>query len=291
MVRRLGFAVVVGLGLALGLGSASADPPAQSVALLPLDASAHLEIYGQPVASEIARELVAGGIDVVVVGPKMAVPAKARLVVDGTITPGKGEAVVLSVRIRDRASGAVLDKLESTAPELTKIDGAATDLASRILPSVRGRLAAPEPQEGATLEHHAAPPHPTALAPAPTLDIRLVARPGVTTPLDRALADELAAWAGHHHWQAVPAAARGDAHVALTVLAFDVTRGAVPMSRARVRVRIEDAAHGKLFDRVVVTDTVVGDKDLALDQLAARTARAVLDIVEPHMRRAVPAWR
>ena len=47
------------------------------VALLPLDAAAKLEVYGQVVASEIAQALIAGKIDVVVVLPKMAVPVEA----------------------------------------------------------------------------------------------------------------------------------------------------------------------------------------------------------------------
>jgi hypothetical protein len=69
------------------------------------------------------------------------------------------------------------------------------------------------------------------------------------------------------------------------VLSYDVTPGVVPLARARVRVQL---GH---FDRVVVTDTVVGDRGLAADQLAVRTALAVCDILEPHMRRAYAAWK
>src|SRR5437588_6036430 len=97
-------------------GPARAQPAGGAVALLPLDADQRLEVYGQPVAGEIARELVAGGIDVVVVGPNMAVPERAKLIVDGTISAGKGASVVLAVRIRERATGATLDKLDATAP-------------------------------------------------------------------------------------------------------------------------------------------------------------------------------
>jgi hypothetical protein len=45
-----------------------------------------------------------------------------------------------------------------------------------------------------------------------------------------------------------------------------------------------------VFDRVVVTDTVVGDKGVAQPELAARVAREVLAILRPHMRRRVPSW-
>ncbi|HEY5934096.1 MAG TPA: hypothetical protein VIU61_05670, partial [Kofleriaceae bacterium] len=123
---------------ALGQPAPIPPPKGDAVALLPLDTDARLELYGQPVASEIARALIAGGIDVVVVGPKMAVPDRAKLVVDGTIK-GKGDAVVLTIRVRIRENGKALQPqpLESTAPSLTAIDKAAEDLARRLLPIVR----------------------------------------------------------------------------------------------------------------------------------------------------------
>src|SRR5262245_21708357 len=64
---------------------------AETIALLPLDADKRLEVYGQPVAAEIGRALKEAGIDVVVVGAKMDVPARAELIVDGTIKAAKGD--------------------------------------------------------------------------------------------------------------------------------------------------------------------------------------------------------
>ena len=49
-------------------------------------------------------------------------------------------------------------------------------------------------------------------------------------------------------------------------------------------------ARGVMFDRVVVTDTVVGERKITEAELAARVAREVLAIVAPHLHRAVPAW-
>ena len=43
-----------------------------TIAMLPLDGEKRLELFGQPVAAEIARALKAAGIDVVVVGASMA---------------------------------------------------------------------------------------------------------------------------------------------------------------------------------------------------------------------------
>jgi hypothetical protein len=254
-----------------------------AVALLPLDADKRLEIYGQPVASEIARELSAGGIEVVVVGAKMAVPERARLVLDGTITAGKDGAVALAIRIRERTSGTVLDKLDATAPSLTAIDRAASELSARVLPSVKTHLAAldkPPPAPHSEEGHRAPPPPPPQHVLVGTVG------PG---KLHDALAAALGEWVPRHGY--VAADKDGEATLALTLVGYEVEHGEVPLAHARVRARIEDRAHKKLFDRVVVTDTVVGDKKMADDQLAARAAREVLHILEPHMRRAVPSWR
>src|SRR5258706_14911950 len=108
------------LVLALALGAvvapraARAEPP-DAVALLPLDAEQRLEIYGQPIASELARSLGAAGLEVVVVGPKMAVPERAKLVIDGTIKAGKRNAVALPGRVGGKAKGVLLDTLSVTA--------------------------------------------------------------------------------------------------------------------------------------------------------------------------------
>ena len=109
--------------LALALLLAIAAPARADVAMLPLNADPWLEIYGQPVASELARALVAGNVAVVVVGPKMAVPERARLIIDGTIALGKASAVTISIRIRNTLDGMILETLSATAPGLAKIDG------------------------------------------------------------------------------------------------------------------------------------------------------------------------
>ena len=126
---------LVAFVLLLGLvRPARADDDA--VALLPLDADAKLELYSQSVASEVSRALAAGQIDVVVVGPKMAVPTKARLIVDGTIT-GKGDHITLTLRIRDARAGTVLATLPATA---ASVSDATEQLSSQVLPAVRAQL-------------------------------------------------------------------------------------------------------------------------------------------------------
>ena len=73
------------------------------------------------------------------------------------------------------------------------------------------------------------------------------------------------------------------------VLGYTVAGAEVPVARARVRLRVADAG-AVLFDRVIVTDSVVGDRRMAPGALAARAAHEVLAIARPHLRRALGAW-
>ena len=294
---------VVCLACAASTARAQPAPAVDTVALLPLDADARLEIYGQPVASEIARALVAGGLDVVVVLPKMAVPERARLIVDGAIKAGKGDAVLLSIRVRNPADGTVLEKLEATATNLGTIDRAAAELSSRVLPVVRERIAAlGRPPPVRPIDR----PIQVTRAPKGLLVGIAVSQSSTAAvePLRLALGGAVAAW-NASTWQVVPvepstlgpklapltvAAAKVEHGVAFEILAYSVSTDEVPLARARVRVRIADPG-AVVFDRVIVTDTVVGDRAIAPDALATRVAREVLAILRPHLRRVEPAWR
>jgi len=233
-----------------------------------------------------------------VVGPKAGVPERARIVVDGRIAGDTADNVVITLRVRDRFDGTVLDTLTATAP-LANIDRAASDLSARLLPSVVGildKLHHPPPADPGR-----PPPHLPAEPAKPRLVlISIIA----DAPFKAPLADAIAAWAGEHHHAtqvAEPSALGPDAAGkaiekagAELGIAFEVDRylpepGMVDMARALVRVRISTPA-GVAFDRVVVTDTVVGDRKITEAQLAARVAREVLAIVAPHLHRAVPTW-
>jgi len=278
---------------------AFAQPGDDAVALLPLDADQKLELYSQSVASEVARALAAGAVDVVVVGPKMAVPEKARLIVDGTIT-GKADNITLTLRIRDAHAGTVLATVPATA---TSVTDATEQLSQKVLPAVKAQIAALHAQvdTGHTdhAEHMTPPPRPHAVAPLPVL-AAVHAVPGAEA-LVQPLGSALAPWAARTIDplpntlvdMIVPttASTKGrDLAIGLEVLGYVTLPGDIPSARARVRVRIVDRSR-VLFDRIVHTDTIVGEKGIAPDALAARVAREVLDIVEPHLRRAVPSWR
>jgi hypothetical protein len=271
-MRRL---VVIACLVLLG-----AHAHADTIALLPLDGEKRLEIYGQPVAVEIARALEAAGVDVVVVGARMEVPDRAQLIVDGTIKQGKGKEITLSIRVRDPRDGTVLATLPAPPTPLGDLDKAAAELAARVVPSVKGQLEALAKAATAQKpvgESPEVPPRPVT-PPPPVLATKVTARPRPELAgLREALAREAARWAATQH---VPAT------IAFEVLAFAPEAGTVPMARARVRVQISDAG-GSRFDRVVRTDTVVGDRGATLDELAARTAREVLAIVRPNLRRAL----
>jgi hypothetical protein len=280
--------IVIALLLAL-VSPVFAD---DAVALLPLDADDRLELYSQSVASEVARALAAGGVDVVVVGPRMAVPERARMIVDGTIT-GKGDSITLTLRIRDARAGTVLGSVPATATTVTQ---ATEDLSAKIVPAVKTQLAAlhatpvPPPVE---------PVHPR---PAVTAERPLILGEVLGQgPLRDALQQELAPWAKRKVEvmpdvlvdmvvPTLPATRNASAAIALEVLSFSVTGTEVPLARARVRVRVVDRSQ-VVFDRVIRTDTVVGDRRQPLEALAARTAREVLAILEPHMKRKLAGWR
>ncbi|MBA3460120.1 MAG: hypothetical protein H0T46_09185 [Deltaproteobacteria bacterium] len=256
-----------------------------AVALLPLDADARLTIYGQPVASEIARALVQGGVEVVVVGPKMAVPDRAKLIVDGTISASKADVVTLTLRLRNRIDGTTVGpKIEATAQGLPNIDKAASELSAKILPIVKAQLAA----LNTPVLPEKPPVHVAVVAPdalqAMTLELTA---PSSAEPLRAALADAVTPWVARNNYEVKTG---GKLALTLEVKRYSVTNGKIPYATARVKVKVVDGGT-KLFDRVVVTNSVLGDKDIALDALAKRTAREVLDILRPHLRRVIGAWR
>ena len=278
------------------------------VALLPLDAEKGLEIYGQPVASEVARALREGKIEIEVIGAKMAVPDTAKLIVDGTIAAGKNKKdIVLSLRIRNPVDGVVLATVQSTAAGIANIDKAAADVSARLMPALRERLAAlrpttpVEPDHG-TVQQVTQPPAPE---PRPMLAV-VSMRENESDPLRAALTIQLEAQLRkvYRTPQLVdPAkmtrelatdtvkASKLDLGMLLEITSYTLEiEDNIPIARAHVRFRVTDAV-GIVFDRVVVTDSVVGEKNMSLAQLAERVAREVLDIARPHLKRKVTAWR
>lgn len=283
-----------------------AEPaPAEPVALLPLEAERSLELYGQPVASEIARALIAAGVPVVVVAKKAAVPERARLVIEGTLAYGKAKSVAISLRIRRPGGGGVIDTMSAIAPGLAKLDVAAAELSVRLLPIVKANGSA-APVVDPVVPPGALEPARPAPSPAP---IALIAvhddsRTSGGAALAGVLDDAATRWLFAHHRvprmldaaklaPALAAKSVSDAGAELAigfwVLGYTPEPGKLPMARARVRVRIADRG-AVVFDRVVATDTVLGDVGLPARELAERVAREVIAILHPHLARSVAAW-
>jgi hypothetical protein len=303
---RAAIVVIVAL---VAIGTARAEQA--SVALLPLDADKRLELYGQPVAGEMSRALVAGGIDVVVVGPKMSVPERAKLIVDGSIK-SKGDEVVLTIRVRE-TFGREIDKLQETATNLATIDRAASKLSARLLPIVKQQLAAlaTKQPDVPVIE----PRQPTPPPPPPSTVLVGIAGDITSQYLRGGFTTALQTWGSRQRqWQVIPVdpaalvqkiapdtVSRANAKhaIAFEILDYQVFEARrkealgdkiVPLATARVRVRVADR-DGVKFERVVVTDTIVGDPLMQLDALGARVAAEVLAILRPHLRRVEASWR
>lgn len=286
-----------------GAGAAAGPGPATPaiIALLPLDAEPRLTLYGQPVAAEVARALSAEGLEVVVVGAGAPVPARAALVVDGTIKRGERGAIWLEVGIRDPEQGQRLGAITARAPSLTAIDAAAADLAARLVPEVRVLLAAraaaarsdpgPDPRPPTDPPTGKDPPlRPKAAPPRPTLQLRVSSprAPELVAPLTEHLGR-----LGRRLGWAVSAGADGPhpagARLQLDVLAVVVKHGHVPTARVRCRVRAFVGAT-RVFDGQLRTDTLVGRARAPAATLAAAAAVQLADILAPRLA-ALPGLR
>ena len=296
IARRLILAAVL-----LAARIARAD---ESVALLPLDADKGLEIYGQPVAGAIAKALEGDKVTVIVVGANMNTEG-AALIVAGRIARGPGGSVILTAQVRVNGQREGVDVKPATAPSLTKIDAAAADLSARVVPVVRDKLAhLPPPDHGHVISEPPAPPRPPA-APVVVIAVADWTKNPAADPLKPALDASVGDWVRAQHREMKPidhskldpklaakavSGANAELAVGLWILEYHTeTVDKLPVASARVHVRVADT-HDVVFDRVIVTDTVLGDPKLAAPELAARVAREVLAILRPHMRHAVPSW-
>jgi hypothetical protein len=261
---------------------------ADSVALLPLDGDKKLEIYGQPVAAELGRAMKAAGIDVVVVGAKMAVPEGAQLIVDGTIT-AKGKTVTLTLRIRDPRDGSTLESLPPATSPLISIDKAAADLSAKLVPAVQAQLVRLQKPVDTEPVHtpDVVTPQPQAQLPELKVSVSMLKPNAALQLLSSAFPHELDAWATHHGRHVDMT---GTSQIQFELLTFAITPGKIPLAKARVRMRVYDGAKVK-FDRIIHTDTIVGDHDITEQAFAERAAREVLLIANPNLKRTLPDWK
>jgi hypothetical protein len=300
-MAKLVATLVAVMALASMTRGVSAEP-AGAVGLYRLDTDKKLEIYGQPITNALARALTAAGIEVVVVGADEKTPKQVRLVVNGRIE-SKGAEVVLTLTMHALKNGEPYKPLSATAPMVTKLDKAAAELSAELLAKVQEILPTLHDDDTKQAPVEIKPP----IASKSKLALFAVVASGEAAeePIRQALGDALTPWTQRHGREArlvdpksltadlaatTIAQANTDLGVLFEVGELVVEPGEVPMARARVHVRIADGQN-VLFDRTVVTDTVVGDKGMPLPALAARTARAVLSIIAPVIHRKVSGWR
>ncbi|HUS27041.1 MAG TPA: hypothetical protein VMZ53_00975 [Kofleriaceae bacterium] len=293
----------------------AAPAHADSVALLPLDGEKRLEIYGQPVASELAKALNGAGVEVVVVGAKMAVPAQAKLIVDGTIK-AKGQTVTLELRIRDARDGSTLESVPPSSGALMNIDKVAAESAARVVPAVKNELevlakkAADAAANVAKQPDRDPVPDTTPAGPQEPVVVVGISAQGnggaAGQLLLSGLRDEISGWAQHHAHTVNPvepalfdsknsapgvvSSNGGEFGMSLHVITLQIWPGRVPMARARVRLRVVSRER-IVFDRVIHTDTIVGDPEISEAQFAARVARDVLRIAHANLKRTTSNWK
>lgn len=302
--------MVLGLLLALGASArAQSEKSDQSdrsnksdrLALLPLDAPGKLAIYGQPVAAEVARVLGEARLLVVVVGADQVVPQDAALVIEGSISSAR-RRVTVELRVRSLHSSAPLLVVSAAERSLATLDRAAAAVAAKLLPQLQAELARrkPAPEPGPTLPVPEQPEHaPEKLeaAPLPPALLAISATGSAEADFERFASGVLAASARltRARWQSTrialsevspasvqgaAAAAPGAIAVGISVRGLEVSSGAPYVGKVRARVIL--AAGGKVvFDRVVVTDSVIGKRKGDRAQLLELLARELMDIVRP----------
>ncbi len=288
--------VAIAVIAVIASGRVSVADPAQTIALLPLDAEPKLEIYGQPVATEIAHALIAGGLDVAVIGGKAAVPERARLIVDGTIT-SKGDNVALAVRIRDRLTGTVLDTVSIATYERKDMESAIEDFAGRVVPAVKAQLAAVNRPALPRADRHPVTIPPVVQPPARFVTMirgdasfKLLKQALTTATTDLAAEQHRTYVAIEDTLEAAGAERarkdreRTEVGLELEVWSYVVDPEGLPTARAKVHATFTDCT-GVAWRRTVVTDTIVGERSGDRTELAARTAREVLQVVLPHIKR------
>jgi hypothetical protein len=278
---RAALLLVLGL-LVVAPRAAAADD--HVIALLPLAADSKLALYGQPVASEVAKSLEQQGFTIVVVTSTAPVPSSARLVIDGRIVRD-GDSVKLEARVRDPNAGKVVAELSATAPTLTRIDEAAADLAKALAPVLTDSLAAqdkpPPPDDGddakpAVVTDDA----PKDARPAALVQIESIATdPTPEEQLTRG-ATRLASLLGY---RTTTDAAGTTLTIRIQLLGIHYHNGGVITAKARAHVKVT-SADGTVFDRIVRTDTLVGGRGDRKDAVLRAAVDEIVDIAMPRVK-------
>jgi hypothetical protein len=255
------------------------------IALLPLAADSKLALYGQPVASEVAKSLEQQGFTIVVVTSTAPVPSSARLVIDGRIVRD-GDSVKLEARVRDPNAGKVVAELSASAPTLTRIDEAAAALATSLAPVLTEGLAAqdkPPPPEDDTPPVTATDEPPKDTRPAALVQIASFTPGAGDPPTEGQLTRGATRLAKLLGYRSEDSAQGTTLTVRIELLGIRYGKGGVITARARARVKVFGSS-GTVFDRIVRTDTLVGGRGDRKESVLRAAIDEIVDIAMPRVK-------
>lgn len=292
MRRSLALLVVL-----LAAAPARADDGA--IAVLPLTSSEkRLAMYGVPVARVLAGQLRQAGNTVETVTSSRSLPRRVAWVIDGRIVAASGGRVVLEARLRDPGRGSAFGQVASKPGRLTEIDELARQVAGDLAPLlVRARASAKSAKTST------APPP----ASAPAASAPLAVRPTIVITRDREpiVTDALAALVERLGYRAVVSdlggiappdkvkGALGKASARYALLAevrsvdYEWAAKDVLTARGTMRLVLVDGAGKPLYNGVLDTDTLVGNRGDRHAALLGFVARQVMQMAAPRLKKAL----
>ncbi len=272
------------IGCFFGFAGLARAEPAQTVGVLPfVSETPALAIYEKPVANALTQALTGKVPGTVFMVRLDRPPRDLDRVVDGTLVR-KGRRVSLRARVRDIRQGMVLITAATEPRPLTEIDRLPAELAETLIPVLSEPVVEEQPE---------APAQPSA---PPLVVFRTW---GTKLPGHVPRAEFFAQRFGHRMVIAEPGAAesrpalvaemqKASARIALAVR-FDAyvfrPSGSIYLGRGALVVALVDATGQALFERRVVTDTIVGRRGDGPDALLGMMTEQALDMVVPDVRK------
>jgi hypothetical protein len=269
-----------------------------AIAVLPLTSSEkRLAMYGVPVARVLAAHLRQSGVTVETVTGSGSLPRRVAWVIDGRIVSSPGGRVVLEARLRDPGRGSAFGQVASKPGRLTEIDKLARQVAGDLTPLLARARASSAKTSAIT-----PPPSPPPSSVSNTAPVR----PAIVITRDREpiVTDAMASLVERLGYRAVVGemagiaapdkvrAALGKASAPFALLAevrsvdYEWDRG-ILTARGTMRLVLVDRAGKPIYNAVLDTDTLVGNRGDRHDALLGFVARQVMQMAAPRLRKAL----
>lgn len=294
-MRRLLLALFL---LLVATPAARADDGA--IAVLPLTSSEkRLAMYGVPVARVLAGQLRQAGNAVETVTGSGSLPRRVAWVIDGRIVVASRGRVVLEARLRDPGRGKAFGQVASKPGRLTEIDELARQVAADMAPLLaraRASAAARTPSPTPPPEGGSASPAIATPAIRPAIVITRDKEPIVTDALT-ALVERLgyrpvvADLKGIAAPDKVKGALGSESGARFALLAevksvdYQWAGKDVLTARGSMRLVLTDGAGKPLYNAVLDTDTLVGNRGDRHAALLGFVARQVMQMAAPRLKK------